>query len=160
MEYFSIRRCDQAGAHFKDRVRQSNKLKIKWAQGERALHRDHVQFYYVGNAFFFQLAANKRCREWCRVKRYTKVDGKICHCADMVFMTMGQHDTEQVFFTLLDKFEIGQNKVNARIFRVRECQAKINHYPLAFASVQIDVHANFIGPAKGKEKKFIFWGRH
>ena len=70
-------------------------------------------------------------------------------------MRVGQHDADQIIRALLDKFEIGENEIDAGIFRAGEGHAEIDHQPLAVRAIQIDVHTNLSRPAEGKEQQFV-----
>ena len=65
----------------------------------------------------------------------------------MIFMAVRQDNAEQVLFTIFDKFEIRQHNFHAGIIIACKRDAKVNHQPFALATIEIDVHANLVGPA-------------
>ena len=75
----------------------------------------------------------------------------------MILVPVRQHDAEQIIALLLDELQIGQDQVDARIGRIGEGNAHVDHQPFALTAVQIDVHADLAGSAERDEEQFIAW---
>src|SRR5690606_4911154 len=78
------------------------------------------------------------------------------HGTDMVFMRVGQDNTQKIVEALLDELGIGEDQLCPRVFGRPEAHAEINHQPLPAAAVEIDVHADLARAAKGEKQQFVF----
>ena len=95
----------------------------------------HMQFNLVGNPFFFELTADKRCRERIGIKRHAQISGQIWHSADMILVAMRKDNPDEILLARLDKFQIGENKIDPGIICTRKCQAQIDHQPFAVTTI-------------------------
>ena len=151
-----VRRVDEQRVAFGNRVRQREIANVERTNRKTVRPFDDVELDLVQNAGFFQLAADQVGGERRRIKRHAQFRGEIGHRADMVFMTMGEHDTDQILDPVFDEFEIGEHQVDARILVTGERHAQVDHQPLAVTAVQIDVHADFGRTTQRKEQQFFF----
>ena len=99
-----------------------------------------------------QLVSDEAGGEWGRVERYLELFRKIGERTNMILMPVGEDDSGQPVALLLDELQLGQDQVVARILRIGEGEAEIDHQPLALAAVEIDVHANLARTAERAEK--------
>ena len=156
MEDLAVGRVDQQRIALCNRVRQR-----QVADAERPdLHvvvafAHDVQGHLVLQACFLQLAADQFGGEGRGVQRHTEVGREVRHRADMIFVRVGQHDAEQVLGAFLDKFEIGENQFDSRIFVGTEGHAQIYHQPLAVAAVEVDVHPDFARSTERKKQELV-----
>ena len=67
--------------------------------------------------------------------------------ADMILVRMGDDEADEVLFHLLDEGEVGHDEIHARQILPRECEAQIDHQPLAAAdraiAVERAIHPDF-----------------
>ena len=53
----------------------------------------------------------------------------------MILVPVREDNPDQILATLLDKFEIWQDEINAGIVRACESQAEINHQPFTITTI-------------------------
>ena len=118
--------------------------------------RNYMQFDLVDQSRFGQFASNKVGSERRGIDRHAQIGREVRHCADMILMRMGQHDRVELLAAFFDKFQIGEDQVDARVLVPRKGHAQIDHQPPALATVEVDVHADFARAAKREEQQFVF----
>ena len=69
---------------------------------------DDVQFDLVAVACFFKLLVDQLRRKRCRIERNAQFLGEIGHRTYVIFVGVGEDDTQQVLAPLLNKIEIGK----------------------------------------------------
>ena len=116
---------------------------------------DDVELDLPGQPFFLELAGDQPGGERRREQRRLQLLGEIGQRADMILVAVGQDDPGEPLLLLLDELEVGQDQVDARIGRIGEGQAEVDHDPLAAAAVEIDVHADLARAAEGDEQQFF-----
>ena len=77
----------------------------------------------------------------------------------MVFVAVGEDDTQEVLAAFLDEGEIGEDKLDARVSGVGKGHAEVDHDPFAVAAVEVDVHADLARTAEREEEE-LFTGFH
>jgi len=147
VEYPAIGRIDQHRIALGYAVRDRQIAKTERPEIETACIGDDVERDFPLETDLFQLAADQPGGKWRREQGNIQVGGEIGNRADMILVTMGQHDTEQVLPVFLDKFEIGQHQIDTRVAGIGKGHAEIDHHPFAVATVKVDVHADFARPA-------------
>ena len=131
---------------------KADKLHTKGAEVDFLPGFHDMQFNLIGDPFFFELPPNQcRCKR-IGVKRHTEIGCEIRHRADMILMPVRQDDTDKILLARFDKFQIGEDQINAGIIRTGKCQAEIDHQPFAITAIKVNVHADFVRPAK-REKE-------
>jgi hypothetical protein len=67
----------------------------------------------------------------------------------MILVPVRQDNPCEPLLLVLDELEVRENELDSRIIGIGERQAEVDHDPLAAAAVEIDVHADLAGAAKG-----------
>ena len=155
VEDAAVGRVDQQRIALGDRMGERDVAEAERPEAEIALHLDDVELDLVGQPLLLELAGDQAGGERRRVERHAEIVGEIGDGADMVLMAVGEDDAEQVVAPLLDEGEVGQDQLDARIGRVGEGHAEIDHDPFALAAVEIDVHADLARAAEREEEQFL-----
>ncbi len=159
VEHLAVGRVDQQRIGLGDRMGERHVADAERAELERSAELDDVELDLAGDPFLLQLVGDQAGGEGRGVERHAEIGGHIGNRADMILMAVGEDDAEQVLAALLDELEVGQDQFDARIARIGEGHAKIDHQPFAVAAIEIDVHADLAGAAEGEEEKFFRRGR-
>lgn len=156
MENAAIGRIDQQCVAFGNRMGQRHIGDIEWPEREAVLRIDHVQFDLIAISGLSKLVPHQIRGERRGVKRHSQFHREIGHRTDVVFVSMRQHDAEQIVQSVLDELQIGEHQFGAGIFVAAETHAEVDHQPLAVTPVEIDVHADFARSAEREEEQFGF----
>gem|GEM_PF-6332979 len=155
VEDAAIGRVDEERVALGDRMGERHVAEAERPEPEVAAEIDRVENDVLEQPLLLELARDQPGGERRRVERHAQIVAEIGDCADMVLMAVGEDDAEQVGAALLDEGEVGQDQLHARIERVGEGQAEIDHHPLALAAVEIDVHADLARAAEREEEEFL-----
>ncbi len=141
-------------------MRNRHETQAERPELERLASGDHVQRDACGIALLLQLAADEPGGERRGIQRHTQILGQIGQRADMILMSMGEHDAEQIVDPVLDEAQVRQDDIDPRIGRIGKGDAAIDHDPFALAAIEIDVHANLARATKRKENQLVTRGHY
>ncbi len=116
--------------------------------------RDGTDLDFAGETRFLQLALQQRRREAGGIDRTAQLGPQMRHRAEMILMTMGQHDAEQILAALDDEGRVGHEHFDARRGLVTEGDAEIDHQPFAAIAVKAEIHADLADAAQGQKNQF------
>ena len=160
VENAAMRRVDQQRVALGNRVRQREVGDGEWAKlNFTVIFFDDDDLDLAEQPGLFQLARDQIGGERRRIKRHAQLAREIGNRADVILVRVRKDDADQVLAALLDEIEIGEDQLDTGIFIARKGHAEIDHDPLALAAVEIDVHANLPGTAKGEKQEFVFGGK-
>ena len=159
VEDAAVRGFDQQRVALGNRVRKRKVGNPEWTDFEAAMiFVDDMQLDLVDQPCFLQLAPDQLGREGSCVDRHIQLGREIRHCADMILVTVRQHDSLELVDAILDEFQIGEYEIDPGVLIARKRHAQIDHQPASLAAVEIDIHANLARSPQGKEKQFVFGG--
>ena len=116
---------------------------------------DDTQIHLAVDTGLFQLLHDQPRGERRGIERHAQIGGEIGHRADVVLVGMRQHHADQILAAFFDEIEIGENQLDPGVFVAAEGHAQIDHQPLAFAAIEIDVHANLARAAQRTEQQLV-----
>src|SRR6185312_16675695 len=122
---------DQQPVALGNRVRQRNEADAKRAELDASASFDDVELYRAGQSLFLELAGDESRCERRREQGRAKLFGEIRQSADMILMSVGQHDSGEALLLVFDELQVGKDQLDPRIARVREGQSKVDHDPMA-----------------------------
>jgi hypothetical protein len=117
----------------------------------------------VEDAGVAQLLAQQEGGERRGVDRRLQARPQPGHRADVVLVGVGQDDAEDVVGIVLDEGRVRQDHLDTRRRLVAEGDAQVDDDPLAIVlrpvAVEIEVHADLVGPAQGQEDQLVVLAR-
>ena len=136
-------------------MRHGDHLELERLETELAAERDLGDRHLVPEACVDELAAQNGGGERCRIDRRFQPRPQVRHGAEMILVGMRQHDAHQGVSALHDEGRIRHHHLDAGHGTVGEADAEIDHQPLAGRAVEVEVHADLAGPAKGQEQQLV-----
>src|SRR6516162_10556116 len=145
---------------FRYRMRDRNELHIERPEIDATARRHHrdrnLGRIALGGAF----GLKQRSTEFRRINRTLQARPKVDHGAEMVFMGMRQHEPDQVLPFLLEKADVGHDRLDPRqMLLVAKGYPEIDGEPKALMAVAeaVDrqVHADLADATERRECQFV-----
>ena len=149
VEDIAVRGLDHQAIALGDRVGQRFEGDLERIEVDAPIALDDVDLDLADQPLFLKFAGDQRGGERRGVERHFQIGGEIGNRTDMIFMSMGQDDPDQLLAPLLDELQFGQDQVDAGIVGVGKGQAEVDHQPFALGAIEVDVHANLARAAEG-----------
>ena len=127
-------------------------------------YRLHAQA--ILQAHFGQLVFQQTRGEGRRIDRALQLRPQMADRADVIFMSVGEHDGQNILALLGEIADIGHDEVDARRRALAaEQHAAIDHDPLAVVrraeTIGVEIHADLTRATKREQYEFVVAGtRH
>ena len=129
-------------------MRNVDIAQIERAETETARQRNLDDIDFMLEIELDQLQAQHRRGKRGGIDRTAQARPQEWHRAQMVLMSMGQHQANQVFPAFGDEAGIGDDKIDTGHAVAGEAHAKIDHQPFPGMAVKGEVHAEPTCPSQ------------
>ncbi len=155
MENPPVWRFDQQRIALRDRMRQRHVSDTERSELELFQIIHHVEPDLPGDPGLIKLGPDQPRGERGCVHWHAQFQREIRDRADMVLMSVGQDDPDEIFALAFDELQISEDEVHPRVLVAAEGHAQVDHQPLSVTPVKVDVHADFARAAKRAEQQFL-----
>ena len=156
-------RADDQAIGLGDGVGQGDHLHVEGPEDHVPAEGDDVEFDLVLEVPLPQLLAQEEGGEGRRVERCPQARPEPGHGADVILVRVGQDDPENVIGMRLDPARVREDDVDAGRILPAEGHAQVRHDPAPpvwrAVAVEVEVHTDLVGPAKGQENEFVVGAR-
>jgi hypothetical protein len=140
---------------FGNRMRDPHQAAVERPDHEPLARRNHVQDGAL-HACVLELAAQHRGGEPGAVDGTAQSFPEVGQRAEMILVSMGQHQAGQALAALGDEARIRQHDLNPWQGLVGKAEPEVDHQPLAVQLIQIEVESDFAGAAERHEQQLRF----
>ena len=132
---------------------ECDELDGKRADLEAAAERHLGDRHLVREVDFLELATEHRGGKAGGIDRAPQPWPQMWYRAKVILVGMGEDQAQQFLAPGFDEGGVRHQEIDAGGGLIRECDAEIDHQPFPGKSVQVQVHADFVGPAQGQERQ-------
>ena len=155
VQHIAERGAERERMRFGNRVRDAHQAAIEWPDHEPLARRNHVQRSAL-DPCIVELASQHRCGEPGAVDGTAQPFPEVGQRAEVILVSMRQHQTGQTLPALGDEGRIGQHNLDPWQGFVGKAEPQVDHQPLAVQLIQIEIEPDFAGATEGHEQQLPF----
>ena len=128
---------------------------VEVPKGYRAGNGNDVESYVARKTGFLKFSRDQSRGERRGVHGTSQPGPKIGNGTDVIFVSVGQKQTQQILRSFFNKPRIGKNDVDTGHGIIGKRNATVDHDPFPAEPIQVEVHTDFARPSQGQKYQLV-----